>query len=343
MRSEIPQLEVITAIADADQEDFLAQLLYSQGYSIIFRAFDALTLKEYLDQRGTVLRTLVIFKSDLPEFQSDLLFKYGSTSVTFISLDEVAFSSHGIMQKIRSQLRLPLVHQANLTAPVVEQEITHRKRIVVTGSSGAPGRTRFAMTIVEQLALNGSVTLIDSDFRNQTVISHMGNSGSQNFAIEKVDFSLKPRSLVHSNEKEVQVLDLGILPPLDEVVNDRRWQGTLTHDILESTTHIVYVLQTTSPSIAEFERFLNEFPILLKQISMTYVCVISGQSKKLRAAEKEFLRLVRGENHFLVRESELWSGGNGNSGPVSLIDQIFTLGASKKQRKEMGKIAQSLI
>ena len=41
MRSEIPQIEVITAIADADFEDFVAQLLFSQGWSIIHRAFDA--------------------------------------------------------------------------------------------------------------------------------------------------------------------------------------------------------------------------------------------------------------------------------------------------------------
>ena len=43
MRSEIPQLEVITAIADAETEDFVSQLLYSQGWSIIYRAIAVMT------------------------------------------------------------------------------------------------------------------------------------------------------------------------------------------------------------------------------------------------------------------------------------------------------------
>ena len=75
MRSEIPQLEVITAIADADFEDFVAQLLFSQGWSIIYRAFDAMAMQDFLQSR-TSLRTVIIYKADLPGMSSQILMEY---------------------------------------------------------------------------------------------------------------------------------------------------------------------------------------------------------------------------------------------------------------------------
>jgi hypothetical protein len=52
MKSEIPQLQVVTAISDSDCEDFVSQLLFSQGWSIIFRAIDMAGLMEFLEARN---------------------------------------------------------------------------------------------------------------------------------------------------------------------------------------------------------------------------------------------------------------------------------------------------
>ena len=96
MRSEIPQIEVITAIADADFEDFVAQLLFSQGWSIIFRAFDAQTLEEFLVSRRS-LRTVIIYKADLPGFKSDSIMDYENDPFTFISLDGSEQAAHSFV------------------------------------------------------------------------------------------------------------------------------------------------------------------------------------------------------------------------------------------------------
>ena len=73
MQSEIPQLEVVTAIGDADAEDYVAQLLFSQGWNIVFRAFDMMALMEYFNNRPTELRTILVFRKDLPEFERSLI------------------------------------------------------------------------------------------------------------------------------------------------------------------------------------------------------------------------------------------------------------------------------
>lgn len=65
MRSEIPQLEVITAIGDAELEDYVAQLLFTQGWSIIYRAFDQDALNQYLNSRSSELRTVIVYTGDL--------------------------------------------------------------------------------------------------------------------------------------------------------------------------------------------------------------------------------------------------------------------------------------
>ena len=111
MRSEIPRLEVVTAIADADFEDFVAQLLFSQGWSIIYRAFDAKALEEFLTNRNS-LRTVIVYQCDLPGFTSETLMRHEDQPYTFISLDGSEPAAHAIMQKIRTQLRLPLVQSA---------------------------------------------------------------------------------------------------------------------------------------------------------------------------------------------------------------------------------------
>ena len=110
MRSEIPQIQVITSIGDADLEDYVAQLLFSQGWSIIFRAFDWDALVDYMKERSNELRTVIVYTSDTIGFVSDSILTFGSGLTSFISLDDVPRTAHEIMQKIRGQLRLPLVH-----------------------------------------------------------------------------------------------------------------------------------------------------------------------------------------------------------------------------------------
>ncbi len=109
MRSEIPQLDVITAIADSESEDYVSQLLFSQGWNIIYRAFDARSLKEFLDLREPTLRTVVIYRSDLEGFDSGMIDTGPTSSTTFISLDDVRTNSHAIMVRIRQELRAPLI------------------------------------------------------------------------------------------------------------------------------------------------------------------------------------------------------------------------------------------
>ena len=139
MQSEIPQLEVVTAIGDADAEDYVAQLLFSQGWNIVFRAFDMMALMEYFNNRPTELRTVLVFRKDLPEFDSTELDKLISPTLTMISLDGITLVAHQVMTHIRSQLRLPLIVNQPLKAPEIILK-PKNETLLVTGTTGSPDR-----------------------------------------------------------------------------------------------------------------------------------------------------------------------------------------------------------
>ncbi|MEN9325207.1 MAG: hypothetical protein RL414_961 [Actinomycetota bacterium] len=347
MRSEIPQLEVVTAIGDAELEDYVSQLLFTQGWSIIFRAFDSGALTEFLTARTPELRTVVVFTTDLPQFTSKLVMDYSSTAMTFINLDGVSPTAHEIMQKIRGQLRLPLVHgtsaspqglgvaQPSESYPKIEAN--PNKVILVTGTSGAPGKTLFTVAAAEEISHQRKTLVVDADFRSIPLENYYPAS---NFAISRLDQSEKPTELPEGENKSVTIVDVGVLPSLNEVVNDRRWQATLHNKFLESATHMVYVAKSTKASLMQLDQFKRELPILMKKIPITYILVTDNGSKELRQAQEAFAKITSGEKSYIVRESSLHPARSGKAGTV---DQLLSFGASGKAKKEIGSIATSLM
>ena len=367
-RSEIPQLEVITAISDADSEDFVAQLLFSQGWSIIHRAFDSDSLIRFMNERGQELRTVIVYQSAFPGLNSEVFASYSVPTVTFISLDLIQFTSHEIMLAIRNKLRAPMVHKsdANIeaesqeryfdtliavppiaalhSAPIVNSstikrinrpasaQIRNRKVIAVTGSTGAPGKTRFASALAEELSQQGAILLIDADIRSHGTSNQRDSRRKSRVEILPLDRESRPTHI--PDGEEVAIVDLGTLPGLAEAVTDRRWHGSLVNNVLDRATHLVYLSKSTPSSMAELTQFLREYPLLLKKLPVSYICVLAGHSLELREWENKFLTLTTGENRFVLREGQLE--------PARKSGLFGNFGFGNMKRKEIAKIAASL-
>ena len=371
-RSEIPQLEVVTAIPDAESEDFLAQLLFSQGWSIIHRAFDMQSLLNFMEDRGGELRTVIVYQSGLLGFSPDLLEQYLLPTITLIPLDGVSFNSHELMEAIRGKLRAPMLRTGSTapTAPAalrereVDQEylasvgstrqllsadpvlpqsikrvnrpsnsrVRERRLIAITGSTGAPGRTRLATLLAEELSLDTSVILVDADIRSHGI--SLSKDISQKNRIETIPLDREERPTQIPEGDEVAIVDLGTLPGLAEAVTDRRWHGSLVNNILDRATHLIYVCKSTPTSALELAQFLREYPLLLKRIPVTYICILTGHSRELREWENKFLTLTMGESRHVLRESQLASQSSGGV--------LAALHLRSPSRREIAKIATSL-
>ena len=241
------------------------------------------------------------------------------------------------MQKIRGQLRIPMIHrEAHPSLPkthgspkIVESK---RKFLIVTGSSGGPGKTLFATALASELAMTRKVSLVDADFRSAPLSDVITPS---EFNIHALHANEKPMVLTESELREIVIVDVGVLPPLGEVVNDRRWMALLHNNLFESATHLIYVAQSTKSSLLQLAQFKKELPLLMHDIESTYICVSKGGVKNAKAALEAFSQLTVGESaHFLSGHSLLPT-------PTGALESFFASG--KKARKEIGSIAASLV
>jgi hypothetical protein len=305
MQSEIPQLQVITAISEADTEDYVSQLLFSQGWSIIFRAFDFAALENFLSERGDTLRTVIIYKSDLPGFNPDSFAELATATTTLIPIDTIPINSHLLMSHIRSQLRLPLIvnsPKSLISGEPVRQLATKQTHITITGTTGAPGRSNFAINLGNYLSAQNSVRLIDADLRAPAIEYLYGRSEnpSQGLEVVNLDSATKPISLPKSGGPRITITDLGALPPIDEVLTDRRWQANLINQILEQTTTLIYMCKSSGLSLIRLEAFISQLPTFLHEIPIIYLLNQSGNSREDRALERHFRSMVAGESHFIL-------------------------------------------
>jgi hypothetical protein len=306
MKSEIPQLQVVTAISDSDCEDFVSQLLFSQGWSIIYRAIDMAGLMDFLDARKGELRTVVIFKSDLPNFDEALLESASNSKVKNICIDEIETNSHKLMTYIRGQLRLPLITNSVIANTVLanpEKSMARKPCVItITGTVGAPGRSSVALNLANYLAASSLVNLYDADLRAPALEYFIGRAGKNSENL-KLTSLISQEKLIESNigdTSSINIVDLGPLPPLTEVVNDRRWQAGFINRTLEETTTLIYLCKSNGLSLIRLEQFMSQFPVLLRKLPIIYILNQSGGTREDRALANRFSKMCDGETSFVL-------------------------------------------
>jgi hypothetical protein len=302
---------------DSDDEDFVSQLLFSQGWSIIYRAIDATTLNQFLENRSSTGRTVLIYKSDLPGWNQDALHNFEGAHFTPISLDGIATNSQEIMGHIRTHMRTPLVHEGSTKESgsdrAAKGELTRRRVITITGTSGAPGRSTLAINLAEELSLTTPVHLLDADMKapslpyllRQRAATHPSRTSHQPIELMEVAAKDRGAKLNLASDSNPLVVDVGVLPALDELLTDRRWQANLLNQILNETTILVYLSSSTGISLIRQEEFMRKFPLMLRKVPIIYLLNQSGAGRIDKAVEERFLALVEGESHLIMPTNSL--------------------------------------
>ena len=207
------------------------------------------------------------------------------------------------MTFIRSQLRLPLIATAsqisqNLPVPVVRKPCV----ITITGTVGAPGRSSVALNIANYLAATSLVNLFDADTRAPALDYFIGRAGNNHENLNLVSLISQEKSIEVTIGKpsSVSIVDLGPLPPLTEVVNDRRWQAGFINRTLEETTTLIYLCKSNGLSLIRLEQFMSQFPVLLRSLPIIYILNQSGSTREDRALANRFLKMCEGETSFIL-------------------------------------------
>jgi hypothetical protein len=174
--------------------------------------------------------------------------------------------------------------------------------ITITGTVGAPGRSSVALNIANYLAANSQVNLFDADTRAPALEYFIGRADNNHQNINLVSLISQEKSSEASIGKtsSVSIVDLGPLPPLAEVVNDRRWQAGFINRTLEETTTLIYLCKSNGLSLIRLEQFMSQFPVLLRNLPIIYILNQSGSTREDRALSNRFLKMCEGETSFIL-------------------------------------------
>ena len=210
------------------------------------------------------------------------------------------------MTYIRGQLRLPLITNSGIANSVLanpEKSLARKSCVItITGTVGAPGRSSVALNLANYLAASSLVNLYDADLRAPSLEYFIGRAGKKSEKL-KLTSLISQEKLIESNigdTSSINIVDLGPLPPLTEVVNDRRWQAGFINRTLEETTTLIYLCKSNGLSLIRLEQFMSQFPVLLRKLPIIYILNQSGGTREDRALANRFSKMCEGETSFVL-------------------------------------------
>ena len=244
---------VITAIANAEAEGFVAGTLFAQGWNVVFRAIDLLSLQSYLQLNPeTSQNALLIFGTDLPGAHKKLIDSFNGavrqligfsipnvTNGDFDVLYPLPTVSTDLISLVRGFVRAPLVRTSAIT-----QRKARNSKVFAVGSAGSyTGCTFIALNLAMELSLlEKSTLLIEANFRAPSLAPLLSmrkiTDNSQwkriapNLSLSEINQDTSDDLAEFMNkatdEFDYVVLDIGSISGLSNRLTDRRWTSTVT-------------------------------------------------------------------------------------------------------------------
>jgi len=306
---------VITAIADSDFEGFVASTLFSQGWSVSFRALDINALVEYV-KSNDCSDTILIFSPDLPGLTQDILNSLkpllhrliGFTSASGLAENffDIAGRPKGpldLLEAIRGNIRAPMVR-----APQVPKMKSKRAEIIAFASLGhASGCTTLAINYAFEIShLNKKVLLIDANHAAPAIAILLDQRNLNSMESWKaISENIYAAEVTHENldvisenlflavqEFDFIIVDLGSVRDLSNILIYRRWNSQIAMWCCNSADYLNIV---TNPGLLPEQR-LRKFVHSLGKISISakigYIFNGKVRNRKGQTEEELFMATV---------------------------------------------------
>lgn len=266
-------LNYVTAIVNGEVEAEIAQLLYSHGNNIIFRALDQQSLINFLSQQSTECQ--IIYCAD---FASESTMRSISEKHSCFKFTQIAagFDPATLLANLSQSLRQPLVRKQQILPNLIS----------VLGSFGSPGIS----TVTNQLAarFNGSTILVGSSYSMRPNL----NFGASELLLENLDLDLSTSIRYF--------LDAGPTKALTGSISDRRFSGQILSWALTSSAKLIYVLKPDENGISNLSNFLNDYKNLISPPPIIYILNQQRFNARARLINTQFLSLVAGQVQFQI-------------------------------------------
>jgi len=311
--SELELPTVITAIASSETESFVAGTLFTQGWSVIFRAIDWDSLERFVNgNQETVQGALLLFASDLPgisrnkvddlarKFRQIIGFSIGQQSDDFLDLHEVPESHTDLVSLVRGFVRAPLLRGSN--SP---RRSLRKARVIAVGSAGSyTGCTMLSMNLAMELSiLEKSTLLIEGNYRAPSIAAYLAmrniNSDSEwkniapNLALVEIDqeHAGKIDEFMDRAAREFEyiVIDLGSISGLSNRLTDRRWTSTMTTWCCDQADELMIVSRADQLGAHRLNQVIELLHSTSVRASLSFVMNMKSPGKRGENEQAKFL------------------------------------------------------
>jgi len=309
--AEIALPAIVTAIANAETEGFIARTLFAQGWSVIYRAVDEASLRYFLDDLAN-REVLLIFSPDLLGLTPSAVldFQKRVRQVVGFAADPSNFKEYSgllltpkepaeLLSCIRGFVRAPL-----LRAPETSPFKNKRARVIAIASpSGATGCTTVAINLAMELsALEKETLLMDADVRSPAVATLLGlhkldrdefarpiatHLKASEFSQSRVETLPAYLDYVSTNFDYV-VIDLGSIDEMSDSLTDRRWTASLVHWSCEQAEEIIFVGKADPLSLHRFGTLSKSLANLTIHAKLSFLLNMRVAGRKGAAQETQF-------------------------------------------------------
>ena len=312
--SELELPTVITAISSSETEGFIAGTLFAQGWSVVFRAIDWVSLEHFINTNQDVARgALLLFASDLPGISKVNLDSIAlkirqaigfSTAEQkegeFTQLHEVPTSTTDLVTLVRGFVRAPMMRGLN-----TPQRAARKARVIAVGSAGSyTGCTMLAMNMAMELSiLEKSTLLIEGNYRAPAIAAYLAmrniNSDAQWKTIAPhlslTEINQEQAGTVNefmdraAAEFEFIIIDLGSISGLSNRLTDRRWTSTMTTWCCDQADELMIVSRADSLGAHRLAQVIELLQNTSVRAGLSFVMNMKSPGKRGEKEEAHFL------------------------------------------------------
>ena len=268
-------LNYVTAIVNSEVEAEVAQLLFSHGNNIIFRALNLNSLTEFISQSNTGFQIV-----HCEDFVTEAEIQKLKEKFPEIKFTQVLskFDPATLLANLSQGSRQPMLRKQNRLSNLIS----------VLGSFGSPGVSIVTNQIAARIPSSTILHWMGNTMRPSINI----NNGGTELFIENLDISLA------SSGK--YFLDAGATKALTTSISDRRFSGQLLNWALNSSAKLIYVLKPDENGIASLSQFQNDYQNLISPPPVIYILNQQRFNAKARLINNQFLSLVVGHQYFQI-------------------------------------------
>lgn len=295
----------ITAIVNSECEAEVANLLFSHGNNIIYRALTFTALTNYLTEHNNDETLTIIYSTDLINKSEIARVSKLFSKLRFIPVTSDQFNATELLASISESIRKPMVRGRDRIDNL----------IAVLGSPGAPGISTIANQVAARFQGAHLISLKSDAYR--VAVSPMNKV----MMVEELNF------LERLVDGQSYIMDAGSTEALTSTLTDRRISGQLQDLVLSCAKRIIYVIRADTSGINYLAKFIADYQNLISPPAITYLLNQQRFDSAARLVNTQFLSIVSGKDHlqlpFDYRATQRY--------PISDRTKLFTYSTFSKQ------------